>query len=272
MVSLDAGTVPWFALGAGMVSLDAGTVPLGAGMVPLLEMVVFVQFVNGMVPLDAGMVSLDAGTVPLDAGMVPLLEMVVFVQFINGMVPLVAGMVPLDAGMVPLLEMVVFVQFVVLFVLLVEGMVSLAVGIVVLQGNRYTGIVNMISEYLWVWLVEVMLEEVLLTAGLEAFCIVLLEEVTLVVPSGAGTVLFEVFANVLFSVVVVVFEEDTFEEDTFVEDTFVEDTFEEDTFEEDTFEEDTFGEGTSEHVSFTMRAREGSHNVALYSLPIKALR
>jgi len=53
---------------------------------------------------------------------------------------------------------------------------------------------------------------------------------------------------------------------------FGEDTFEEDTFEEDTFEEDTFGEGTSEHVSFTMRAREGSHNVALYSLPIKALR
>jgi hypothetical protein len=223
--------------------------------------------------------------------------MVVFVQFVNGMVPLVAGMVELF-----------------------EGMVSLAV---VLQGNRYTGIVNMISEYLWVWLVEVMLEEVLLApAGLEAFCIVLLEEVTLallqlvplmvslVVPSGAGTVLFEVtvvmFTNVLFSEIVLgegaglvpfvvsvtetvlfaqssAFGEDTFEEDTFEEDTFQEDigegtSFEEDTFEEDTFEEDTFqediGEGTSEHgrVSFTMRAREGSHNVALYSLPIKALR
>jgi len=117
--------------------------------------------------------------------------------------------------------MVVFVvQFVNGMVPLVEGMVSLAVGIVVLQGNRYTGIVNMISEFFWVWLVEV---TVLLTAGLEAFCIVLLEEVTLallqlvplmvslVVPSGAGTVLFEVtvvmFTNVVFSVVVVVSKE-----------------------------------------------------------------
>jgi hypothetical protein len=262
MVPLDAGMV---SLGAGTVPLGAGMVPLGAGMVPLdAGMVVFVQFVNGMVPLDAGMVPLDAG-------------MVVFVQFVNGMVPLVAGMVELF-----------------------EGMVSLAV---VLQGNRYTGIVNMISEYLWVWLVEVMLEEVLLApAGLEAFCIVLLEEVTLallqlvplmvslVVPSGAGTVLFEVtvvmFTNVLFSEIVLgegaglvpfvvsVTETVLFAQSSaFGEDTFEEDTFGEDTFEEDTFQED-IGEGTSEHgrVSFTMRAREGSHNVALYSLPIKALR
>jgi len=110
-----------------------------------------------------------------------------------------------------------------------------------------------------------------------------------------------VFTNVVFSEVVVVLEQavvleedDTFEEDTFEEDTFEEDTFEEDTFEEDSFEEDTLGQGTSEldvpfeavvleeddtfeedasvHVSFTMRAREGWHNVASYSVPIKALR
>jgi hypothetical protein len=179
--SSATGTISLFA-GTGTVSLFAGTgtVSLFAGTVPLLEMVVFVvQFVNGMVSLVAG-----TGTVSLFAG--------------TGTVSLVAGMV-------------------VLFVLLVEGMVLLAV---VLQGIRYTEIVNMISEYLWVWFVAVMLEEVLFTAGLEAFCIVLLEEVTLallqlvplmvslVVPSGAGTVLFEVpvvmFTNVVFSVVVVV--------------------------------------------------------------------
>jgi hypothetical protein len=85
-------------------------------------------------------------------------------------------------------------------------------------------------------------------------------------------------------------EEYTFEEDSFEEDTFEEDTFEEDTLgegtsehdvpfeavvleEDDTFEgDDTFEEDASEHVPFTMRAREGMHNVALYSVPIKALR
>jgi len=202
--------------------------------------------------------------------------------------------------------------------------------------------VNTISRHLWVWFVEVVLEEVLLTPGLEEFCTVELEDVTLaqlvpltvslvdpsgagtgtvllvslVDPSGAGTgtVLFQetvvvfttvvfseivVFTTVVFSEVIVVLvqavvlvEEVSFEVDSFEEDTFEDDTFEEDTFEEDSFEEDTLGQGTSdvpfeavvleeddtfeeddsEHVSFTMRAREGWHNVALYSVPIKALR
>jgi hypothetical protein len=195
--------------------------------------------------------------------------------------------------------------------------------LLVLQGKRYTGIVNMISRHLWVWFVEVVLEEVLLPPGLEEFCIVLLEDVTLALlqlvplmvslvdPSGAGTVLvvslvdpsgagtgtvlfqesiveftsvvfsdIVVFTNVVFSVVVVVLElavvleeEDTFEEDSFEEDTLGQGTELEVPFEAVVLEEDdTFEEDASEHVSFTMRAREGWHNVALYSVPIKALR
>jgi len=281
--SLGAGMVPWFPLfdGLGFVSVQfVFSFPLGAGIVSLGA---------GIVPLGAGIVSLGAGIVPLDEGTV----VVLLVQLVEGVVSLVAGMVVL----------------------------------LVLQGKRYTGIVNMISRHLWVWFVEVVLEEVLLTPGLEEFCIVLLEDVTLALlqlvplmvslvdpsgagtvlvvslvdPSGAGTVLFQetvvvfttvvfseivVFTNVVFSEVVVVLEQAVVLEE---DDTFEEDTFEEDTFEEDSFEEDTLGQGTSEldvvleeddtfeedasvHVSFTMRAREGWHNVASYSVPIKALR
>jgi len=176
-----------FSLGAGIVSLGTGTVSLG----------------TGTVSLGAGTVSLGAGTVSLGAGIVSLGA---------GIVSLGAGIVSLGAGMV-----------VVLLVQLVEGVVSLVAGMVVLlvlQEKRYTGIVNMISRHLWVWFVEVILEEVLLTPGLEEFCIVLLEDVTLALlqlvplmvslvdPSGAGTALFEetvvVFTSVVFSEVVVV--------------------------------------------------------------------
>jgi len=247
--------LPWFTMvsGLGVVSVQfVFSFPLGAGIVPL----------------DEGMVVLVEGVVSLVAGMVVLVEGVV--SLVAGMVVLVGGVVSLVAGMVVLL---------------------------VLQEIMYTGIVNMISRHLWVWFVEVMLDEVLLTAGLEEFCKVLLEDVTLALlqlvplmvslvdPSGAGTVLFEetvvVFTHVEFSVVVVlenpfevvVLEEDSFEEDTFEEDSFEEVTFEEVTFEEVTFEEvsehavsfeedDTFDEDPV-HVPFTMRAREGSHNVAL---------
>jgi len=150
---------PWFPIfaGLGFVSVQfVFSFSEGAGIFPLDE---------GTVPLDEGTVSLDEGTVPLDEGTV----VVELVQLVEGVVSLVEGMVVL----------------------------------LVLQEKRYTGIVNMISRHLWVWFVEVMLEEVLLTAGLEEFCIVLLEYVTLVLlqlvplmvslvdPSGAGTVLFE---------------------------------------------------------------------------------
>jgi len=152
--SLGAGIV---SLGAGIVSLGAGTVTLGAGIVSLGA---------GTVTLGAGIVSLGAGTVTLGAGIVSL----------------GAGTVSLGAGIVTLV--------VVLLVQLVEGVVSLVAGMVVLlvlQEKRYTGIVNMISRHLWVWFVEVVLLEDVTLALLQLVPLM----VSLVDPSGAGTVLFE---------------------------------------------------------------------------------
>jgi len=186
--------VPPLPLGTGMVSCVLVDPPF-AGLGFVSEQFVFSFSLGaGTVSPGAGTVLPGAGTVLPGAGTVSPGAGTVLPG--AGTVSPGAGTVSLGAGIGPL----------------VAGMVVL----LVLQKKRYTGIENMISRHLWVWFVEVMLEEVLLTAGLEEFCIVLLVQlvplmVSLVDPSGAGTVLFEetvvVFTNVVFSEVVV-FSED----------------------------------------------------------------